>query len=120
MAVMPVVPFLHPSKVSVRRPVADDGVGARPYSGLSRDAEVVVASDLPAHIQLERQGKLPPANLPADSAGQPLWRIVIPNMPRDGVLARDVLVDGSGRRFQVYAAQWNPLSTSCTALELQN
>ena len=110
--------FLYPRTADVRRPAADAGVGARPYGGLRTSGETPVATALACHIQLDRQGKNPSAGLPADAVGQPTWRIVFPTMPRGTVKSRDVIVDDAGTRYQVYAAAWNPLVTSCLCVEL--
>ena len=110
--------FLYPRKASVNRPAEDTGIGVRPYGGLRSVGEATIETNLQCHIQIDREGKTPSAGLPGDAAGQPTWRIIFPNMPIGTVKSRDIIVDDQGVRYQVYAAAWNPLVTSCLCLEL--
>ena len=109
--------FLFPRVVRISRPAADSGVGARPYSGLTAITETTVASNIPAHIQPDRQGKPPTAGLPADAVGAPTWKVIV-KLPKGKVQKRDVITDELGNRYQVVYAAWNPLVTTCLAQDI--
>lgn len=95
------------------------GIGRQEYSGLDPDNEDVVRENVPAHIQVDRQGSRPDARLPGDAAGQAIWRIIF---KADKGLARthDVIEDEMGHRYQVIAADWGPLVTTCRCQVLES
>lgn len=111
--------FLYPRLISIARPGVDDSVGEQGYSGLSPDNETPVAAGIPAHIQADRQGTAPAARLPSDAAGQSTWKIIF--KAANGLARnRDVITDDQGLRYQVIAAYWGPLVTTCRCEILEN
>ena len=110
--------FLYPNLISLSRPNPADVVGAQDYSGVTQAGETVLASGIPAHIQTDRQGTLPVARIAADAAGQSIWKVIFKGasgMAQTG----DVITDELGSRYQVIAADWGPLVTTCHCQILQ-
>jgi hypothetical protein len=110
--------FLYPRVISLSRPNADAVVGAQPYSGVLETNETVILTGVPAHIQVDRQGTSPVAKLPADAAGQSIWKIIF-KLPLGTVQSGDILTDDLGERYQVIASDWGPLVTTCRCQILQ-
>lgn len=103
--------FLFPRTISIRRPRPVAGIGLQDYSGLDPDNEDVIRANIPAHIQVDRQGTRPDAGLPGDAAGQSLWKIIFKG-PNGLAQTHDVIEDEMGHRYQVIAADWGPLVTT--------
>lgn len=112
------VNFLYPRLVQLSRPNVDTGVGAQPYSGLQKTNETVLLTGIAAHIQADRQGTAPVAKLPADAAGESAWKIIV-KLPLGTVQTGDVITDEIGNRYQVIAADWGSLVTTCRCQILQ-
>ena len=110
--------FLYPSTITIRRPNANNAVGSQPYGGALLTDETVIAAGIAAHIQADRQGTRPEAGLPADAAGQSIWKIIFTGA-KGVVLERDLITDEQGKRYQVVSADWGPLVTTCRAQILQ-
>ena len=106
------VRFLYPRTITVTRQQTNAAVGAQSYGGVTQANETVIASNLAAHIQADRQGTSPTAKLPADAAGESIWKIIF-RAALGLVQARDILTDDLGNRYQVIAADWGPLVTTC-------
>ncbi|WP_435018488.1 hypothetical protein TA3x_000462 [Tundrisphaera sp. TA3] len=111
-ASIPSLPFLFPRTITIRRQQDDDSPGEQVYSGLLESKEDVIASNIPARIQSDRQGGTPEAKLPADAAGQSIWKIIF-KADRGLVRTRDIIVDDLGQRYQVISPYWGPLVTTC-------
>jgi hypothetical protein len=110
--------FLYPSTISISRPNANNAVGSQPYGGSLITDETVIATGIAAHIQADRQGTRPETGLPADAAGQSIWKIIF--MGTKGLVReRDIITDDQGKRYQVIAADWGPLVTTCRCQILQ-
>lgn len=94
--------FIYPRTVQILRSRGKVGEGALSYGGTTQGAEDLVQADIPASIQLRREGQRNPVGLPADGS-RPNWDM----FTRRGVLAdgivkdRDIVVDDLGRRFFV-------------------
>lgn len=112
--------FLYPRMVSISRESVDPSVGAVGYGGVSRTNEDVIATDLPASIQLKQGRGGPEAGLPADAA-KTVWRIFIPRAAAalGAIETRDIVTDDLGQRYQVSGAYWNSLGHNllCQLLE---
>ena len=106
-----------PNLVRVTRPQGVVGTGAQPYSGVSQAKETPIIRLAKAHIQPERQGQAPLSGLPAESAGQPTWKIIL-KAARGSIEKRDVLTDELGNRYQTISAAWTPLNTTVLAVQL--
>ena len=112
--------FLTPSQISISRPDADDLAGEQPYGGVQGANETVLISGIAAHIQLDRQGTTPVAKIPADAAGESIWKVIYKSrLARDIARTGDVITDQLGNRYQVIAADGGPLSTTCRCQILQ-
>jgi hypothetical protein len=112
------VSFLYPRLISISRQNRDVSPGAQPYGGVTQSNETVIASGISAHIQVDRQGTAPVAKLPADAAGESIWKVIFKGalgLTRTG----DIITDDLGNRFQVIAADWGPLVTTCRCQILQ-
>lgn len=105
--------FLYPRTVSVSRPKAQTGVGQAAYGGTTESAETAVAGaqNLPANIQLAKEGRKPTADLPGDVSKTTFWKVFIPLAAvANGVIKeRDVVTDDLGLRYIVTAPYWNSL-----------
>jgi hypothetical protein len=104
--------------VSISRPNQETGVGAQPYGGLAASNQTLIAQNIRAHIQSDRQGTAPIARLPADAAGESIWKIIF-KLPIGTVQTRDVIVDDIGNIYQVISVDWGPLVTTCRAQIMQ-
>jgi hypothetical protein len=104
--------FLFPNTITISRPKIMSGVGAQEYSGLLSTEETVVKSCLAAHVQADRQGTAPTAQLPGDAAGQSIWKIIFRGS-KGLVTERDIITDEQNKRYQVISAYWGPLTTTC-------
>ena len=111
--------FLYPRTISISRPNANDRVGTQPYGGLQPGNETTIATGIKAHIQSDRQGKRPDTGLPADAAGQSIWKIIF-KAALGLVRTDDVITDDLGNRYQVISADWGPMVTTCRSQILQN
>jgi hypothetical protein len=112
------VSFLYPNTISISRPNQNTSIGTQPYSGVARTAETLIASRIAANVYVDRQGQVPVAKLPADAAGQSTWKIVFKGA-KGLARSRDIITDELGRRFQVIAADWGSLATTCRAQILE-
>lgn len=110
--------FLYPRVVSISRPNQDDTLGGQPYSGLRSDNESVISSDLPAHIQIDRQNPMSPTKLPSDAISLPVYKILI-KVARGLVKRGDIITDDIGNRYQVISPDWGPMVTTCRAQLLE-
>jgi hypothetical protein len=106
--------FLYPRTISILRSKPNTAVGALDYSGVTTASETLLAKNIAAHIQAERQGTLPDAKLAGDAAGQSIWRIIF-KASKGLVQDRDFIVDDLGVRYHIISAGWNPLITTCIA-----
>ena len=106
--------FLYPRTISVSRESLNTTPGQQPYAGISPSNETIIVSGLAAHIQVERSGPATRAALPADAAGESIWRILFKSS-NGLVQARDFITDDLGNRYQVISVYWNPMVTSCLA-----
>jgi len=112
------VSFLLPRVITITRPQGQTGIGAVAYSALSVANETVIASGIPASIQLKKEGGKPDASLPGGVSKKPYWSIYF-NLPRGTVNRRDIITDDLGIRYQVGANYWNSLGYSVFAEELE-
>ncbi|QEL14783.1 hypothetical protein [Limnoglobus roseus] len=110
--------FLYPRVISLSRPNQDAMAGAQPYSGLQIDNEVLIASGIPAHIQVDKQNSASPAKLPGDAVAMPVWKIIV-KVARGLARSGDVITDDLGNRYQVISADWGPMVTTCRSQLLQ-
>ena len=111
--------FLLKNTISIRRPRPMVGVGFQGYSALDPANEDVIAANLPARVQMDRQGTAPDARLPGDAAGQSIWKIIFKGK-RDLTRTHDIIVDELGNRYQVIASAWGRLVTTCRCQILQS
>lgn len=110
--------FLYPRTVTVSRHQQDEALGVQGYSGLSPASEAVIAENVPAHIQIDRQNSASPAKLPGDAVAMPVWKVIV-KVARGLVRTGDVITDDLGNRYQVISADWGPLVTTCRSQILQ-
>ena len=104
--------FLFPRIISITRPSPDSGIGAQGYGGVRESTETSLFANIPAHIEADRQGTAPDAKLPADAAGQSIWKIIF-KLPLGSVQTGDIITSEIGDRYQVIASDWGPLVTTC-------
>ena len=107
---------LYPRTISILRPTEDfnqyrDGLQPN-RSGLAQDKERLIASAIPASIQIERQGRPPIAQLPGDAEGRGSWRIFF-NQPNGTVKQNDIIEDDLCVRYQVIMPYWDSLGYAC-------
>lgn len=111
--------FLYPRTITISRMAPDPTLGSQGYSGMTPDKETIVAQGIPARIQADRQGTPPQAKLPADAAGESIWKIIFKGA-RDLARTGDIITDDLGERYQIISAYWGPLVTTCRSQILQN
>jgi hypothetical protein len=112
---------LYIRRVTITRPPAQPGVGFQPgYAASVQADETPVIANLPASIQLVREGGSNPVGLPADSA-QPLWNILMPKgaVAEGQVKEGDIATDDLANRFQIIAAYVNRLGANFRAQSLK-
>jgi hypothetical protein len=114
--------FVYPRVISITRPIADLGVGAVEYGGELPLNEESIATQLPASIQLNKQGAKPGADLPADMSNRTFWKILIPNgaIAFGTIRVRDIVTDDLGLRYAVVANYWNSLGYGLRCELLEN
>lgn len=109
--------FLYPRVISITRPQVQSGVGATGYGGLITANETVIASGIPASIQLKKQGSRPESGLPSDITKRSFWQIYFKS-PLGMVSKLDVITDDLGVRYQVSGNYWNSMGYAVMAEEL--
>lgn len=114
--------FLYPRVIAITRPIADLGVGQVEYGGELPINEESVATQIPASIQLDKQGGKPSADLPADMAHRTFWKILIPLgfIAFGTIKVRDIITDDLGLRYAVVANYWNSLGYGLRCELLEN
>lgn len=99
--------FLYPRTISIKRPSMPSTAGNVGYQGLGEARETLIASGIPASVQISSSGRNSnPVGLPSDSPGPIKWTIMLPSSALPGlplIMERDVIYDDLGRRFQVSA-----------------
>jgi hypothetical protein len=113
--------FIYPRKLTITRQAPVTGGGVKGYSGMQPSQEsAVIASGVPASIQLDKERGKTEANLPADSS-KTLWRVFIPlgYAPLGLIQSRDIVTDDLSARYQVMGMYWNSLGHNllCERLE---
>ena len=111
--------FFYPRTISVLRQATNTTAGAQGYSGVTPENEETIFTNVAAHIEAERIGNNSPANLPANSQGEPIYLIIF-ILPLNSVQNRDIIIDDTGYRYQVISADWGPMVTTCRSKKLEN
>jgi hypothetical protein len=113
--------FLYPRTLSIRRPRPNQTAGLQPYSGQSKAAEDVIATGLPASIQLNHKSGPPQGGTPSDAYNRSGYDILIPRgaAALGSICERDIVVDDLGKRYEVTGAYWNSLGYNLSAEMLQ-
>ncbi len=95
--------WLYPRRITITRPKGQTDVGAVQYGGLSPREESVVASDVPAAIQLRTSGSSPLGQLPADATSRTFWKVLIPmgELDEGVVQTNDIVIDDLSSRYKV-------------------
>jgi len=109
--------FIYPRTIAITRPQPIAGIGLQSYSGLAESNETPIAAGVPASIQLDRAGRKPLPNVPADTDGRGTWRIFFV-LPNGTVEKDDVITDDLGIRYQVTNPYRNSLGYACQVEEL--
>ena len=112
--------FLYPRTVVIHRPAGQPGVGALGYGGQVVAQEAVIATDIPASIQLEREGQRNPTGLPGD-AKQASHSVFIRRavLPLGAVRSRDIVIDDLGKRYQVLDPYFDSLGHRLAVMVLE-
>lgn len=102
----------YPRTVSIVRPNSSVTVGATGFGGIdpNNNSETTTFTGLPANISYERVGRNSNANLPTDSR-KSAWMITLPAgaVAVGAILENDIVVDETGKRYQIYSADWQIL-----------
>lgn len=98
--------FLYPRTISVYRSTGTPTPGLQAYSDVSE--QTLVASSIPATIDLKKEVGAQPANLPGDTSRRTYWNINFKGA-LGLVMDNDIIVDDLGQRYQVTAAYWTML-----------
>lgn len=115
--------FIFPRTISVSRVASNTTVGKAGYGGVMKANESPVSNvqNLRASIQLDRGGRNPVTNLPADGQ-KTMWKVIIepsPSVVDGSILNRDIITDDLGIRYQVVAPYWNSLGYQCLCERLE-
>ena len=113
--------FMYPRTITIKRPAEQAGVGGLPgYAADTTEAEVTIATGIPANIQAKNARGKNPVGLPGDGAAN-IWKVMTPRGAlADGqVVDRDVIYDDLGRKFQVIADYSNSLGGAYLADRLE-
>lgn len=111
--------FIYPRTISVLRTPVNDDVSNHDYSARVPPL-TVIASNIPASIQLRAQTTKPNTNLPQDVSNDTYWRIFIPKKAlAKGIIKKsDVIEDEEGNRYEVDGDYWNSLGYNILAKNL--
>ena len=111
---------LYPRVLTFKRPALPVTYGVVGYQGTTEATETLIASNIPANVEIASAGKnVSSSGLPADSPGPIKWIITLPasamaTLPM--IMERDFVYDDLGRRFQVDAYQPGPLGARIDAV----
>lgn len=113
--------FIYPRRITIKRPAVQTGIGAVGYAGELQSTETVVATGLPASIQLKKEGGAPSSNLPGDVSKRPFYLVMIPaSAAALGTINRqDIVTDDLGNRYQVQSNYWNSLGYALFTEQLE-
>jgi hypothetical protein len=115
--------FIYPRTVSVYREATELSVGESGYLGHSRSIENLIFSTIPASVQCPSIGarRIGDGVLPDDAAGPIRWNIYLPAnaVPKGSIIARDIIVDDEGNRYQVAGAYWTLLGWKVQTTRLE-
>ena len=118
--------FIYPRTINIARPNVPAEVstpGLQPIAEFTPADQTIVATGLPASIQLfDRGGGPPPGQLPGDAHKSGQYRIMIPLGAIAGPPAiqdRDFVTDDVGLRYQIASAYWNSLGWNLKADRLE-
>lgn len=98
--------FIYPRTISVYRAGAVASQGLQTYNDVN--PLTLIASGLPATIDLKKEVGSQPAGLPGDTSRRTYWNINFKGA-LGLVLDNDVIVDDLGQRYQVTGAYWTML-----------
>ena len=104
--------FMYPRTIAITRPNTAPTAGDAGYLGLQATAETAVVSNVTASIQFDSAGSAPLPNVPGDTVGRTLWKILIPasaGIANGTIQKNDVATDDLGQRYQISAPYWTPL-----------
>lgn len=112
--------FLYPRTIAIHRPAGQAGVGALGYGGQVVAQEAVIATDVAASIQLEREGQRNSTGLPGDGK-QASHSVFIRRaaLALGTVRSRDIVIDDLGKRYQVLDPYWDSLGHRLAVLVLE-
>jgi hypothetical protein len=126
------VPSIYPRTIAVHRAKTvagtTDAVGLTGYSGAESttdpanpQGEVVLATGIPASIQIGQAGRKKDSALPQDIVFAPTWKIFVPlsALAKGVVRDRDIVVDDEGYRYEVAQAYWNILGYQLISIRLE-
>lgn len=99
--------FLRPYKISVYRTTRPDTVGAQPYGGVSETDRELIMQDVEANIRQARTGRQI-VDIPNDTAFRAFFYIVF-KAEKGSVKTHDIIVDDTGRQFQVTSDGWSSM-----------
>jgi hypothetical protein len=112
--------FLYPRLIRLSRPAEQAGVGFQPKYAADRKADETpvdiggdpfFAQDVPASIQMRREGQRTSTGLPGDTT-DPIWWVFIPleaGIERGAIRAKDIVTDDCGVRYTVVSPYWDSL-----------
>ena len=105
--------MLNSRMASIARPAGGTTAGIQGYGGVTRANETTLAYGLKCRIEIDRQGTIPVTKLPSDAAGQSIWKVIFPRMALGFVQTSDIITDELNNRYEVIAAEWGRLVTTC-------
>lgn len=99
--------FLKPYLITIKRSIRPTNVGAQTYGGVTEAAEEVLRTNVRANIRAARTGRQI-FDIPADTSFRAYFYIVFKGR-KGSVKTHDIIIDDSGRRFQVVNDAWSSM-----------
>jgi len=106
--------------ISIARPKTEAQLGVQDYGGGFPQAEgfTLIGQGIPANTNTKKEVGVVPAKLPGD-AGRVIYWSVSFWAPSGSVQERDIITDQNGNRYQVTAANWQPIGYQCLCERLE-
>ena len=99
--------FLRPYLIDIHRPTRPTNVGAQSYGGVTQVQEEVIRTKVRANIRSARTGRQI-FDIPADTSFRSYFYIVFRGK-KGSAKVHDIIIDDSGRRFQIVSDAWSSM-----------
>jgi hypothetical protein len=114
---LPPLALICTDQIKIERPAINTAAGLQSYSKPA--PFTLIASGLPANINMKKEVGTLPANLPGDVSRRTYWLasfVAADGSVKDG----DIITDGEGYRYSVTAANWQSIYYQCLCERLES